>query len=109
MNKILFFSIISALLLISCNKEKSKEINNEIVYASETDSNGNILTMTFDNKNNTAIFELNNQKIKLKQETTASGIKYSNKDYEYSEWHDEIYLRKNGKIIFSNENTKTKK
>jgi membrane-bound inhibitor of C-type lysozyme len=57
--------------------------------------------MMFNNTRNTATFILKGETIEMKQDTMASGIKYSNSNYEFTEWHGEIELKKDGKIVFS--------
>ncbi len=62
---------------------------------------GKTLEMKFDNSNNTASLVFNGKIIELKADPTASGIRYSNRDYVFSEHQGKIELQKNGIIIFS--------
>ena len=39
----------------------------------------------------------------MKQDTTASGIQYSNEDYLFTEWQGKMELKKDGKTIFSHQ------
>ena len=78
----------------------------QLVRASVTNADGIKLDMIYNNSRHTATFRRNGQTIELKQDTTASGIKYSNREYEYREWHGEMTLKKDGKIIFVNKSTK---
>ncbi len=72
----------------------------KIVHASVTNKSGVTLEMAFNNTKRTAIFHFHGEPIAVKQDTTASGIHYSNQHYDYVEWHDEIELKKDGKVIF---------
>ena len=47
------------------------------------------------------ILELNGERIELQQERTASGIRYSNEHFTYTNWHGETHLYKDGSLIFS--------
>ncbi|HZL08757.1 MAG TPA: MliC family protein [Prolixibacteraceae bacterium] len=75
----------------------------EIVSGRMTDQGGNLLKYTFNNSEGTCILELNGELIELKQERTASGIKYSNEQYSYTNWHGETRLSNDGKLIFSHD------
>ncbi len=72
----------------------------EIVTNSVTDKKGVKLDMTYNNTKNTATFVLNGETIELKADTTASGIKYSNSQYVYTEHQGNIDLKKDGKTVF---------
>lgn len=73
----------------------------KIVEATITNKDGITLNLKFDNKAQTCLLQLNGDTVLLKQERMASGIRYSNKDYTYSEWHGEIRLYKDSTLIFS--------
>ncbi len=60
--------------------------------------------MLFDTMAHTALFIFKSDSISLKQYTIASGIKYSNATYVYTEWHGAMTLKKTGKVIFSHTN-----
>lgn len=72
-----------------------------IVRDTVTNRQGDTLVMAYDNTNLTATFMLAGEEIKLKQDTTASGIKYSNAEYEYTEHQGKMTLKKRAKIVFS--------
>lgn len=113
-----FLFIVSLLFLVSCQSRKSmskteKKVTDtevksepsslqkkEIVSGQMTDHGGNVLNYTFNNSGRTCILEINGELIHLNQERTASGIKYSNEQYSYSNWHGETRLSKDGKLIF---------
>ena len=63
---------------------------------------GDTLYMEYDNAKDSALFRYQGELISLKQNPSGSGIRYSNTKFEYTEWHGESTLRKNGKIIFTN-------
>ncbi len=111
--------VIAAALLCSCQsnktKEKSKsEDNNEklsqrrivsetqknIVYTRITNWQGELLEIIFDNAKNEALLMFKGEEIKLKGEKMASGIKYSNNQYIFTQWKDDIELKKDGKTVF---------
>jgi len=75
--------------------------NSAIVSSTTTNKDGITLKYTFNNSDGTCILELNGELIKLKQERMASGIKYSNEHFIYTNWHGETNLFKDGKLIFS--------
>jgi len=72
-----------------------------IVSSTTTNKDGITLKYTFNNSEGTCILELNGEIIKLKQERMASGIKYSNEHFIYTNWQGETNLFKDGKLIFS--------
>jgi membrane-bound inhibitor of C-type lysozyme len=80
--------------------EDSSLKNIEIVSSTTTNKDGISLKLTFNNSDGTCILELNGGMIELKQERTASGIKYSNEHFIYTNWHGETNLYKDGKLIF---------
>jgi membrane-bound inhibitor of C-type lysozyme len=81
--------------------EESSLKNNEIISSTTTNKDGITLKYSFNNSEGTCILELNGELIKLKQERMASGIKYSNGHFIYTNWHGETNLFKDGKLIFS--------
>jgi hypothetical protein len=81
--------------------EDSSLKNNEIISSTTTNKDGISLKYTFNNSDGTCILELNGEIIKLKQERMASGIKYSNEHFIYTNWHSETNLFKDGNLIFS--------
>jgi membrane-bound inhibitor of C-type lysozyme len=91
------FIIISVLLLSGCTDKADKNI----VRATITDQNGISINIVFDNAKNTANLTLpDNTTVLLKGVVMASGIKYANDEYEYSEWHGESELKHGDEIIF---------
>ncbi len=103
--------VVSQLIFSSCQNQSSSGTelkkddstlkNNEIVSSTTTNKDGIFLKYTFNNSDGTCILELNGEIIELKQERTASGIKYSNEHFIYTNWHGETNLFKDGKLIFS--------
>lgn len=73
-----------------------------VTNAFVTNPHGDTLKMQYDNNKGSAVFQYKGEAILLQQDTMASGIKYSNKDFEYTEWHGESTLKKNNQVIFSN-------
>ncbi len=64
---------------------------------------GDVLTMTFNNTEGTVKAYLNGgDQIDLKEKKAASGIWYSNDNYELSGKGDKYTLKKDGKIVFQN-------
>lgn len=72
-----------------------------IVVASVTNKDGITLKLKFDNEAQTCLLQLNGDTALLKQERMASGIRYSNKEYTYSEWHGEIKVFRDSTLIFN--------
>ncbi|TDQ80075.1 MliC family protein [Sphingobacterium yanglingense] len=71
-----------------------------IVLDSLKDDKGNILNMKFDNAAGTATFVFHKDTILLTQDTTASGVQYSNENYTFTEHQAEAILTKNGTVVF---------
>jgi membrane-bound inhibitor of C-type lysozyme len=106
-NNILTIIIIAFLTFTACEKNILNVVSaspmpeiEDIVHFSIANENGTMLDMAFNNTKETATFVFNGETIETKQDTTASGIKYSNLTYEYTEHQGEIYLKKNGKTVF---------
>lgn len=111
--------IVSFLIFFSCQNRKSNnkaeksssgiELKSEdsstkdsgIVISTTTNKDGSSLKCTFNNSLGTCMLELKGEMIELKQERMASGIKYSNEHFVYTNWHGETKLYKDGKLIFS--------
>jgi hypothetical protein len=106
---LLIATIIGILFFDSCQpkdnfEEDSTPTMEEIVRHSVSDLHGTKLYMTFDNDRETATFVLEGETIKTKQDTMASGVKCTNKHYEFLELEGNITLKKDGKLVFeSNE------
>ena len=114
MKNIFFIAVLFLMVVLSCKKEAAADQGvvgadsvqteqPEIIADSVTNAEGVTLKMQFDNAAETALLELNGEKIDLKQERMASGIKYSNADYEFTEHQGKIELSKAGKVIYSYE------
>lgn len=73
----------------------------EIVMDSLTNKEGKMLKMLFNNTQSTATFTFENETIEMKQDTTASGIQYSNEHFVFTEWQGQVDLKKDGKSIFT--------
>ncbi len=80
--------------------KKQEIVSTQIIKGTLKSKTGDVLSYTFDNNLNTMNIVFNNETIKLKRELTASGIKYSNENYIYTEWHGISRLQKNGNIVF---------
>jgi membrane-bound inhibitor of C-type lysozyme len=106
---LLIATIIGILFFDSCQQntnfeEDSTPVMEEIVRNSVTDLHGTKLYMTFDNDRETATFVFEGETIRTKQDTMASGVKCTNKHYEFLEHQGNITLKKDGKLVFeSNE------
>jgi Membrane-bound lysozyme-inhibitor of c-type lysozyme len=107
--KLLVLTIMGILLFDSCQQnnnfnEESAPMMEEIVRNSVTDAHGTKLYMTFDNDRATATFEFEGKTIKMTQDTMASGVRCTNKQYEFMEHQGNITLKKDGQLVFeSNE------
>lgn len=103
------------LFILSCRHSKSTTSNanissgdtsykipvvSDLIKGILKSKSGDTLFYTFDNSVNTMEIIFKSETIKLKRELTASGIKYSNKNYIYTEWHGTGVLSKNGITIF---------
>ncbi|MDR2358757.1 MAG: MliC family protein [Prevotellaceae bacterium] len=114
--EILFIATVAGVFLVSCEGHNSSKQQNSdkldktatlidnLAQSAVVDSAGSILEMSFDEENNTALFVFNGEIIEMKGDTMASGIKYSNPQYEYTEWHGEMTLKKDGKEVFRHRN-----
>lgn len=114
MKKLIFlFSLIAgAFMLASCGPKKQQATVEEIpefvsvdnvVKDSIIDSNGNVLHLTFYNVKGVVQAILGADTIVMTQDTTASGIRFSNARYVYEEWQGKVTLSKDGNIIFQHE------
>ena len=118
LNKSLLMILLSSIMLFSCEglplpiekpEEKSEkpierkivsETQNNIVYTRITNSKGELLEFIFNNAKNEALLMFNGEESILRQEVTASGIRYSNAQYVFTQWKDEIELKHYVKTIF---------
>ena len=107
--------MIASLIITSCkNESKESELDKEstsiprtevaasteIITDTVTNSEGIQLITNFDNEKGTLTIDLSGEKIEMIQDTTASGVKAHNDNYEYTNWHGETELKKDGKVIF---------
>jgi len=108
---LLMVIVLSVFMFLSCKSEMKQgatadknadttSIAAEIIKSSVTDKDGITLEMSFDNTKQIATFLLNGETIEMKQEVMASGIKYSNENYVFTEHQGEIQLQKNGVTVF---------
>ena len=112
-------AILSGMFLVSCNTNTKKsepvktdgteikEIKNELVKSTVTDGKGNTMNLTFDDAKGTATVDLNGTKIYMDRDTTASGVRMHNDEYQYEEWQGRIILKKNGEVVFDSKNEVT--
>ena len=115
MKKVFFMLTLMAGVLVfaSCNQKKeatveevtittpeTATVENEIVKNSVTDDKGNVMYLTFNNPKGLVDIVLKGDTITLMQDTTASGIKFTNAQYIYEEWQGKITLKKDGSVIF---------
>jgi len=90
-------------LMLSCVNSTDKPT---IVTKIETETiikDNAVLHIRFDNQKNTATLTINNETTELEQDTTASGISYSNKNYTYTNWHGLTIVTKNGVEIYKHQ------
>jgi membrane-bound inhibitor of C-type lysozyme len=85
-------------------KSLTGSASDEIVTTSVTDVYGHTLYMEFNNSQGTAAFTLGDDMILLKQDTMASGVRFSNEHYIYTEHQGEIRLTRDGQVIFEHQN-----
>lgn len=72
----------------------------KLIVDSLTDDKGNKLNLTYDNTAGTATVVFGQDTIHMTQDTTASGIQYSNENYTFTEHQAEAILTKNGTVVF---------
>lgn len=113
MKKTIFtITMLSAVLFSACS-ETPKQSNSESSSAeitttntekvTATDKDGQKLTLNFDNIKGTVLVELNGESAMLTQKESASGIWYSNDQYELRGKANDLELKKDGKVIFVHE------
>ena len=113
--QILTFTIASAMLFTACNqkpKKENKSIDNtkttitakdNIVNQSLSDKNGNKLDMAFNNTKGMVTINFKGDEAELKEKKSASGIWYTNANYDLSGKGNNIVLKKNEKIVFEHQ------
>ncbi|ASW76175.1 hypothetical protein CJF12_19140 [Chryseobacterium piperi] len=121
-SNILALAAFTALLLTSCNKQKTMAVSSisssdtlsssssdsvsvattkdDIVKSTAKDKSGKVLDMSFNNTKNTATLVFNGETIELEGQKPASGIWYKNDHYELRGKGEEIELSKDGNVIF---------
>lgn len=112
---ILATALLTAILFASCDNkvnkdnaenatsEKVENTSDDIVTATSTNADGQVLTMTFNNTKGTATVHFNGETIELKQERAGSGIWYKNDTYELRGKGNDIQLTKNGNVVFEHQ------
>ena len=113
MKKVFFvFTMMAGVLVFtSCNQKTKEAVVEEVTVAttnaeagivknSVTDESGNTLYLTFNNPKGLVDIVLKGDTITLMQDTTASGIKFTNANYVYEEWQGKVTLKKDGSIVF---------
>lgn len=103
MKKITFILAATVLLFaVACSNSKKEKTNDEVITATINNRKGEKIDITYNTAEETATIVFNYETIVLKQQPSASGIRYTSDSYEYTEWQDEIELKKNGEVVFSN-------
>ncbi|HEY4195735.1 MAG TPA: hypothetical protein VGM63_09385 [Mucilaginibacter sp.] len=72
----------------------------EMVRDTTTGNNGQVLISEFNNRTGIFKFQLNRERIEMMQDTTASGVRAHNEHYQFWSWHNNIEIKKDGKVIF---------
>ncbi|MDO5665957.1 MAG: MliC family protein [Bacteroidia bacterium] len=99
-----FTFILAATVLLfaaACNNSKKNQDNSEAIATTITNSNGESIDVTYNTAEETATIVFDGETVVLQQQPSASGTYYANDTYEYTEWQDEVELKKNGKVVFS--------
>ena len=108
----LTITVITALFFTSCKDNANKDnlentttetVDNtadDIVTATSTNVDGQVMHMTFNNTKGTASVTFNGETIDLNQERAGSGIWYKNDTYELRGKGNDIQLTKDGNVIF---------
>ncbi|MDR0762182.1 MAG: MliC family protein [Campylobacteraceae bacterium] len=99
--KKIVFSILVLLFLGGCHDKK------DVIEAAITGEDGSVIHIVFydDNANITLP---DKKSVLLKGVPAASGTQYANDEYEYTEWHGEIELKKNNETVFKAKNNSYK-
>lgn len=102
--KRLIYAAVLAILAVlgSCRSHKNNAPVAQEVETSILNTKGDTLMLMYDNTAGTCRINYKGEQIVLERDTTASGLRYSNSNYLYTEWHGGITLKKNGKTVFSN-------
>ena len=109
---ILAITILTALFFTSCKYNENKNnaekattdtvgnTSDDIVTATSTNVDGQVLDMTLNNTKGTATVKFNGENIELNQERSGSGIWYKNDTYELRGKGNDIQLTKDGNVVF---------
>ncbi len=112
---ILSFTVLSVMIFASCtgNSAKKQDTNtvtttatDSIVKSTLTASDGKTLELAFNTTKETATAVFNGETIELTQQPMASGIRYTNANYELTQWQGETELKKDGKTVFTHKEPK---
>ncbi|WP_163175947.1 lysozyme inhibitor [Bacteroides sp. 51] len=87
-------AVVEEVTVVTANQEAG------IVKNSVTDKSGTTMYLTFNNPRGLVDIVLKGDTITLMQDTTASGIKFTNAEYVYEEWQGKVTLKKDGSIVF---------
>ena len=114
--RILVIGMLTATVFISCKEHQKQEntdstnthqtTSNDVVTQSLTNKDGETLEMTFDNSEGKATVNFKGESIALDQEKAASGIWYKNEHYELRGKGNDIWLKKDGAMIFEHQDDK---
>lgn len=85
------------------SEAETPALHPEIIISTIISTDGDTLRQMFNNADQTCELELRGERIDLKQQRMASGIKYSNEHYVYTNWHGQTRLYKDEKLIFSHD------
>lgn len=114
--RIFVIGMLTATVFISC-KDNKKQDNTDLTNTEQTSSDdvvtqlltnndGETLEMSFNNSEGKATVNFKGESIDLEQERAASGIWYKNDHYELRGKGDDIFLKKDGEIIFEHQDKK---
>ncbi len=70
---------------------------------------GDTLQYAYNNDAHTMTIGFKNLQAELKQDTTASGLRYSNDQFVYTEWHGISTLKEKGNTVFETQRVKMDK
>ncbi len=104
---ILLVAFIALGVFVSCTTTKQETKKESDVYKqSLADDKGNKLDLCFNNADETVKINFNGTEAVLKRQVSASGYIYANDEYELMGKVNDVYLRKNAKLIFVHEEIK---
>jgi membrane-bound inhibitor of C-type lysozyme len=97
----LLISLIAGLLAISCknNSTKAEEGHKSTII----NVDGHKLDILYDKSGDKAVFVFQGDTIRMKRDTTASGLRFSNEHYIYIEHQGNMELTKDGTIVFEHQ------